>query len=147
MNILCLLIVLYCQIGVMSKCRTGEQGSLRRKTNRHKDGTKEKTLQNKPTNRQQILAKQANKPTNGQQILQNKPTHQLMGKKPCKTSQQMGNKGKLISHENQIKGVTISVRGSEENPYLIFVIFFTESKFLENKIYTQKTRKLRQNTQ
>ena len=49
----------------------------------------------------------------------------------------MGNKGKLISHENQIKGVTISVRGSEENPYLIFVIFFTESKFLENKIYTQ----------
>ena len=31
--------------------------------------------------------------------------------------------------------------------YLIFVIFFTQSKFLENKIYTKKTRKLRQNTQ
>ena len=31
--------------------------------------------------------------------------------------------------------------------YLIFVIFFTEAKFLENKIYTEKTRKLRQNTQ
>merc|ERR1712055_501719 len=32
-------------------------------------------------------------------------------------------------------------------PYLIFVIFFTRAKFLENKIYTKKTRKLRQNTQ
>ena len=30
--------------------------------------------------------------------------------------------------------------------YLIFVIFFTGAKFLENKIYTEKTRKLRQNT-
>merc|ERR1712074_66685 len=32
-------------------------------------------------------------------------------------------------------------------PYLIFVIFFTRTKFLENRIYTEKTRKLRQNTQ
>ena len=32
-------------------------------------------------------------------------------------------------------------------PYLIFVIFFTRTKFLENKIYTEKMRKLRQNTQ
>ena len=31
--------------------------------------------------------------------------------------------------------------------YLIFVIFFTRTKFLENKIYTEKTRKLQQNTQ
>ena len=31
--------------------------------------------------------------------------------------------------------------------YLIFVIFFTRAKFLENIIYTEKTRKLRQNTQ
>ena len=31
-------------------------------------------------------------------------------------------------------------------PYLIFVIFLTRAKFLENKIYTEKTRKLRQNT-
>ena len=31
--------------------------------------------------------------------------------------------------------------------YLIFVIFFTRAKFLENKIYTEKARKLRQNTQ
>ena len=31
--------------------------------------------------------------------------------------------------------------------YLIFVIFFAQAKFLENKIYTEKTRKLRQNTQ
>ena len=31
--------------------------------------------------------------------------------------------------------------------YLIFVIFFTREKFLENKIYTEKMRKLRQNTQ
>ena len=33
------------------------------------------------------------------------------------------------------------------SPYLIFVIFFTLAKFLENKIYTKKTRILRQNTQ
>ena len=32
-------------------------------------------------------------------------------------------------------------------PYLIFVIFFTRAKFLENNIYTKKLRKLRQNTQ
>ena len=31
--------------------------------------------------------------------------------------------------------------------YLIFVIFFTRVKFLENKIYTEKTHKLRENTQ
>ena len=31
--------------------------------------------------------------------------------------------------------------------YLIFVIFFIQAKFLENKIYTEKTCKLRQNTQ
>jgi len=31
--------------------------------------------------------------------------------------------------------------------YLIFVFFFTRAKFLEKKIYTEKTRKLRQNTQ
>ena len=32
-------------------------------------------------------------------------------------------------------------------PYLIIVIFFTLTQFLENKIYTKKTRKLQQNTQ
>ena len=31
--------------------------------------------------------------------------------------------------------------------YLIFVIFFTRAKFLENKIFTKKTRILRQKTQ
>ena len=31
--------------------------------------------------------------------------------------------------------------------YLIIVNFFTRAKFLENKIYTEKTPKLRQNTQ
>ena len=31
--------------------------------------------------------------------------------------------------------------------YLILVILFTRAKFLDNKIYTEKTRKLRQNTQ
>ena len=31
--------------------------------------------------------------------------------------------------------------------YLIFVIFFIRAKFLENKIYIEKTRKLRQNAQ
>ena len=30
---------------------------------------------------------------------------------------------------------------------LIFVIFFTQANFLENQIYTKKTRKLRHNTQ
>ena len=35
----------------------------------------------------------------------------------------------------------------QTRPYLIFVIFFTLAKFLENKIYTEKTRILRQNTQ
>ena len=30
--------------------------------------------------------------------------------------------------------------------YLIFVIFFTQAKLFENKIYTKKTRKLRPNT-
>ena len=30
---------------------------------------------------------------------------------------------------------------------LIFVIYFTREKILEKKIYTEKTRKLRQNTQ
>ena len=34
-----------------------------------------------------------------------------------------------------------------ETAYLLFVIFFTQTKFLENKIYNEKTRKLRQNTQ
>ena len=35
----------------------------------------------------------------------------------------------------------------EWEAYLIIVIFFTLTQFLENKIYTQETRKLRQNTQ
>ena len=30
---------------------------------------------------------------------------------------------------------------------LIFVIISTQAKFLENEIYTKKTRKLQQNTQ
>ena len=34
-----------------------------------------------------------------------------------------------------------------QEPYLILVIFFTRANFLENKIYTEKTHKLRQNTQ
>ena len=37
--------------------------------------------------------------------------------------------------------------GDPSHTYLIFVIFFTLAKFLENKIYTEKTRILRQNTQ
>ena len=41
----------------------------------------------------------------------------------------------------------ITYSQTEVLPYLIFVIFFTRAKFLENKIYTEKTRKLRQNTQ
>ena len=30
------------------------------------------------------------------------------------------------------------LRLKDDNPYLIFVIFFTLAKFLENKIYTEK---------
>ena len=37
--------------------------------------------------------------------------------------------------------------GDYHEAHLIFVIFFTQAKFLENKIYTEKTHKLRQNTQ
>ena len=36
---------------------------------------------------------------------------------------------------------------ADAETYLIFVIFFTRAKLLENKIYTEKTRTLRQNTQ
>ena len=36
---------------------------------------------------------------------------------------------------------------SSPSAYQIFVIFFTRAKFLVNKIYTEKARKLRQNTQ
>ena len=39
------------------------------------------------------------------------------------------------------------IHKTNTSSYLIFVIFFTRAKFLENKIYTKKTRKLRQNTQ
>ena len=39
------------------------------------------------------------------------------------------------------------VNFNREQTYLIFVVLFTRTKFLENKIYTEKTRKLRQNTQ
>ena len=41
----------------------------------------------------------------------------------------------------------VSIYWSYFLAYLIFVIFFTEAKFLENKIYTKKKHKLRQNTQ
>ena len=41
----------------------------------------------------------------------------------------------------------IRLRFDKHHTYLIFVIFFTRTKFLENKIYTEETRKLRQNTQ
>ena len=44
------------------------------------------------------------------------------------------------NHYNQRENIA-------KTPYLIIVIFFTLTQFLENKIYTQKTRKLRQNTQ
>ena len=36
---------------------------------------------------------------------------------------------------------------SYDNSYLIIVIFFTLTQFLELKFYTEKMRKLRQNTQ
>ena len=41
--------------------------------------------------------------------------------------------------------VFLGPRGPQE--YLIFDIFFTQAKSLENKIYIEKTRKLRQNPQ
>ena len=48
---------------------------------------------------------------------------------------------------NHLKWVISPTDEMALQPYLIFVIFFTRAKFLENKIYTEKTRKLRQNTQ
>ena len=42
---------------------------------------------------------------------------------------------------------SLNLKEIQVEAYLIFVIFFTQAKFLENKIYTEKTRKLRQNTQ
>ena len=42
-------------------------------------------------------------------------------------------------HSMQIVFFVISrIRDSKLNAYLIFVIFFTLAKFLENKIYTEK---------
>ena len=45
-----------------------------------------------------------------------------------------------------MKNLTLPMKALLDS-YLIFVIFLTRAKFLENKIYTEKTRKLRQNTQ
>ena len=50
---------------------------------------------------------------------------------------------KVAKSRHQLPTVAISC----QKAYLIIVIFFTLTQFLENKIYTQKTRKLRQNTQ
>merc|ERR1712173_30968 len=47
----------------------------------------------------------------------------------------------------QAKKLIVSEYLKSSGSYLIFVIFFTRAKFLENKIYTEKTHKLRQNTQ
>ena len=45
------------------------------------------------------------------------------------------------------RNINLILNIRREGTYLIFVIYFTRAKFLENKIYTKKTRKLRQNTQ
>ena len=42
---------------------------------------------------------------------------------------------------------TMALTLTVTHSYFLFVIFFTHTKFLENKIYTEKTCKLRQNTQ
>ena len=47
----------------------------------------------------------------------------------------------------QITETQIKLTKDNGQTYLIFVVFFTRTKFLENKIYTEKTRKLQQNTQ
>ena len=47
----------------------------------------------------------------------------------------------------QDQDTKIDNRDHDDLPYLIFVIFFTWAKFLENEIYTEKTCILRQNTQ
>ena len=46
-----------------------------------------------------------------------------------------------------ISSITIVIIFTITIAYLIFVVFFTRTKFLKNKIYTEKTRKLQQNTQ
>ena len=55
----------------------------------------------------------------------------------------------LVGTKSQVfpKKIEGSPNSTQPCAYLIFVIFFTQAKFLENKIYTEKKRKLRQNTQ
>ena len=42
---------------------------------------------------------------------------------------------------------SLPMSATHSGTHLIFVIFFTRAKFLQNKIHTEITRKLRQNTQ
>ena len=57
-------------------------------------------------------------------------------------------KGGHLAHNIEIFEISknFDIEDTSET-YLIFVNFFTQAKFLESKIYTKKTRKLRQNTQ
>ena len=52
----------------------------------------------------------------------------------------------LVTIQDQVESLMLSIL-LVLLAYLIFVIFFTRAKFFENKIYTEKTRKLRQNIQ
>ena len=52
----------------------------------------------------------------------------------------------LVTIQDQVESLMLSIL-LVLLAYLIFVIFFTRAKFFENKIYTEKTRKLQQNTQ
>ena len=56
-------------------------------------------------------------------------------------------KGILVEYDKTTVYVSFNISCIWLDSYLIFVIFFTRAKFLENKTYTDKTRKLRQNTQ
>ena len=56
-------------------------------------------------------------------------------------------KASLVETLRERETVEQKMNVLRQAPYLIFVNFFTQAKFLEDKIYTEKTRKLRQNTQ
>ena len=55
-------------------------------------------------------------------------------------------KASLVETLRERETVEQKMNVLRQTPYLIFVNFFTQAKFLEDKIYTEKTRKLRQNT-
>ena len=67
------------------------------------------------------------------------------------TAQQLNLSPSILTFKFSLDNTETILAAPKNNwlPYTIPFIchFFTQTKFLENKIYTEKTRKLRQNTQ